>query len=190
MLSLLLTFSATTALAQDDGSIVDNLLAIDGMQALVAAVLVVDEAQVLEFSIAEALSTIDDIVILAPVNSAFEELLGLDSGFLDGLSVDEVKAALPGVLESLGLGVTDVINILLLHVGQIPDLDEDNAGAEALLESGGVVVAGLTEPLPVSLGSKGVRINYEASAVAPDVFVDNGVIHFIDTVIVDDLLAQ
>ncbi|MBT8148048.1 MAG: fasciclin domain-containing protein [Gammaproteobacteria bacterium] len=63
-------------------------------------------------------------------------------------------------------------------------------GAEALLDNGGVGVAGSSGPLPVSLGNKGVRINYEANVIKSDVFADNGVIHYIDTVLVDDLLTQ
>ena len=38
---------------------------------------------------------------------------------------------------------------------------------------------------PVSIGNAGVRINYETSIIEPNVFVHNGVIHFIDTVITD-----
>ncbi len=190
MLGLFIAFSATTAVAEDNGTIVDRLSAVDGTQALIAAVLVVDESMALDFSIAEALATVDGIVLLAPVNSAFEALLGLEPGFLDGLSVDDVKAALPSVLSGLGLTVEDVINILLLHVGQLDDVDESTAGAGALLANGGVGVAGSNEPLPVSLGSKGVRINYEANVIRPDVFADNGVIHYIDTVLVDNLLSQ
>ncbi len=190
MLGLVIAFSATTAVAEDDGTILDRLSAVDGTQALIAAVLVVDESMALDFSIAEGLATVDGIVLLAPINSAFEALLGLESGFLDGLSVDDVKAALPSVLSGLGLTVEDVINILLLHVGQLDDVDASTAGAEALLANGGVGVAGSSEPLPVSLGGKGVRINYEANVIRPDVFADNGVIHYIDTVLVDNLLSQ
>jgi hypothetical protein len=122
-------------------------------------------------------------------NPAFESLLGLQSGFLDGLSVDEIKAALPSVLSGLGLTASDVISILLLHVGLPDDVDESTASAEALLASGEISVAGSADPLPVSLGNKGVRINYEASVIKADVFADNGVIHYMDTVLVDDLLA-
>lgn len=187
VLGLFMTFGATAAVA-DDGSIVDRLSAVDGTQALIAAVLVVDESMELDFSIAEGLATADNLVLLAPINSAFEALLGLEPGFLDGLSVEEVKGALPSVLADLGLTVNDVINILLLHVAQIDNVDESTVGAEALLANGGVGVAGSSEPLPVSLGSKGVRINYEANVIKADVFADNGVIHYIDTVLVDDLL--
>ncbi|MCB1669669.1 MAG: fasciclin domain-containing protein [Gammaproteobacteria bacterium] len=191
VLGLLFAISATTAIANDDhGSIVDKLSAVDGAQALIAALLVVDESTVLDVSIAEALDTIDGIILLAPTNPAFEALLGLEPGFLDGLSVDEIKAALPSILADLGLTISDVINILLLHVGVIGDVNESTAGVEALLAAGGVPVAGSAEPLPVSLGSKGVRINYEASVIKADDFADNGVIHFLDTVLVGDLLAQ
>jgi len=187
ILSLLMTFSATTVVAED-GSILDKLSAVDGTQALIAAVLVVDESMELEFSIAEGLDSIDDLVLLAPTNPAFEALLRLEPGFLNGLSVTEVQEALPSILDPLGLTVSDVINILLLHVGQLEEVDESTAGADALLMSGGVSVAGSSEPLPVSLGGEGVRINYEANVIKSDVFADNGVIHYIDTVLVGDLL--
>lgn len=187
ILSLLMTFSATTVVAED-GSILDKLSAVDGTQALIAAVLVVDESMELEFSIAEGLDSIDDLVLLAPTNPAFEALLGLEPGFLNGLSVTEVQEALPSILDPLGLTVSDVTNILLLHVGQLEEVDESTAGADALLMSGGVSVAGSSEPLPVSLGGEGVRINYEANVIKSDVFADNGVIHYIDTVLVGDLL--
>ena len=190
LLGLIMAFSATAAVADDHETIVDRLSAVDGTQALIAAALVVDESMVLDFSIVESLGAVDNLVLLAPINSAFEVLLGLEPGFLDGLSVDEVKAALPGVLADNGLVVDDVINILLLHVGQHDEVDESTAGAEALLAEGGVGVAGLQEPLPVSLGNKGVRINYESNVIKADVFANNGVIHYIDTVLVDDLFTQ
>ena len=182
---LLMAFAATTTVfAQDEGNIVETLSAIDGTQALVAAVLVVDESGALEFSVAESLSVIDDLVLFAPTNPAFEALLGLDSGFLDGLSVDDIKAALPGILSGLGLTVDDVIDILLLHAGII-----ENASSSELLFDGSVTVVGSSDPLPISLGSKGVRINYESNVIIADVAATNGVIHFIDTVIIDDLLS-
>jgi len=190
LLSFVLSITATSVAAEEvDGSIVDALVAIDGMQALVAAVLVVDDSGALDVSVAEALSTINNIILFAPTNPAFEALLGLEPGFLDGLSIDQIKEALPSVIDGLGLAVDDVISILLLHVGVIEGLDETNASGSALLAAGGVTVAGSEAPLPVSLGSKGVRVNYEASVVKSDVFTNNGVIHFIDSVIVDDLLA-
>ncbi|MEZ5490415.1 MAG: fasciclin domain-containing protein [Gammaproteobacteria bacterium] len=183
LLGSLFAISATAAMADD--SIVERLSAVDGTQALIAAVLVVDESGVLDVSIAEALDSIDDIVLFAPVNSAFETLLQLEPGFLDGLSVDDVKAALPSVLGGLDLTVNDVLSILLLHVGVV---DDDDAEIEDLLEDRSVsVAAGM---LPVSLGSKGVRINYEANVIKADVDADNGIIHYIDTVIVGDLLGE
>jgi uncharacterized surface protein with fasciclin (FAS1) repeats len=35
-----------------------------------------------------------------------------------------------------------------------------------------------------------VRINYEANVIKADVDADNGIIHYIDTVIVGDLLGE
>jgi uncharacterized surface protein with fasciclin (FAS1) repeats len=175
-------FGTGNATAQDDDSVLDYLLSVDGTQALVAAVLVVDDTMTLDISLAEALDSVDDLVLFAPTNSAFEALLGLESGFLDGLTVAEVQAALPGILDGLGLTVQNVIDILLLHVAALNEGDADD-----LLEDRAITVASGDE-LPVSLGSEGVRINYEANVVKGDVDVNNGVIHFIDTVIVNELL--
>jgi len=188
LLALIVALSMThTAFAfDDDDSILENVVSTDGLQALAAAVLVVDGSGVLDFSIADGLDSIDDIVLLAPTNSAFEKLLGLETGFLDGLSIAEVQAALPGILSELGLTVNDVINILLLHVALYDDGDHD---IEDLVEDQGITVAA-SKTLPVSMGDKGVRINYEAFVVKADIDSENGHIHVIDTVIVDDLLAE
>ncbi|GAB5497738.1 MAG: fasciclin domain-containing protein [Pseudohongiellaceae bacterium] len=169
---------STTVSAQENGTIIDRLGAVDGTQALIAAVLIVDESMTNEFSIAEALTTLDNVVLLAPTNSAFEAFLGLEAGFLKGLSVDDVKAALPSVLDGLGLTAADVSNVLTFHVGQT-----EAASSEELLAAKQVTVAGSTMPLAVSLGNKGVQINYQSSVIKADVTASNGVIHYIDTVI-------
>lgn len=179
MLGLLFALAATNVVyAQGSETILDKLGAVDGTQALIAAVLVVDEAMINSFSIADSLATVDNLFLLAPTNSAFETFLNLEQGFLNGLSVDAIKAALPGILNGLSLTATDVSNVLLLHVGQ-----SESASSEQLLAAKTVTVAGSTMPLSVSLGAKGVQVNYKSAVIKSDVTASNGVIHYIDTVI-------
>jgi len=159
----------------------------DGAQAVVAAVLVVDEAQALPFSLAELLGNRRaEVVLFAPSNAAFEGLLGLDPGSLNGLSIEEVKSALPGLLPS-GVGAAEVAAILLKHAALPHRANLFTASEKALLREGSVTVAD-ESVLPVGIGAAGVQINYEATIIRADLAAQNGVVHFIDTVILDGLL--
>lgn len=184
-----------SAVADDDRSyyssrfptILESLSRTDGAQVLVAAVLVVDDAKVLNFSIADLLGDKRaEIILLAPSNAAFESLLGIDKGFLNGLSIGEIQAALPGLLPP-GVGPEEVANILLKHVATPRRANRFNASVNALLRRGTFSPAdGST--FPVGIGATGVSINYETTIIKGDNFVRNGVIHYIGTVIVDGLL--
>jgi len=168
-------------------TIVEVLSRTDGAQALVAAVLVVDEARVLDFSLAELLSDPErNFVVFAPGNAAFEDLLGLEAGFLDGLSIAEVKAALPAALPT-GVGPAEVAAILLKHVGSAGRGWRSTAYELALLRKGSITVAD-GSVLPVSIGAAGVAVNYESTIIRKDVRARNGVIQFVDGVILDGLL--
>ncbi len=103
---LAFAFFLTTPVVMADGykksnTILDKLVQTDGAQAVVAAVLVVDEAGVLHFSLADVLGDKNaEVVLLAPGNAAFEKLLGLDLGTLNGLSIDEVKSSVARLVTS------------------------------------------------------------------------------------------
>ena len=168
-------------------TVLDKLIATDGAQAVVAAVLVVDEAGALHFSLAEVLGNRKaEVVLLAPGNAAFEKLLGLDPGTLNGLTIDEVKAALPGLLPP-GVDAGAVAQILLKHVALPKAANLRTASENALLTSGSIEVAD-ESVFPVGIGASGVQVNYETTIIKANIRARNGVIHFIDTVIVDDLL--
>jgi uncharacterized surface protein with fasciclin (FAS1) repeats len=168
-------------------TILDKLIQTDGAQAVVAAVLVVDEAGVLHFSLAEVLGNKKaEVVLFAPSNAAFENLLGIDPGTLNGLTIDEVKSALPGLLPT-GVGVDAVAKILLKHVSLPKRASIWTASENALLAKGSVEVAD-ESVFAVGVGANGVQVNYETTIVKANIKARNGVIHFIDTVIVDDLL--
>lgn len=193
-LALALLLAAPFAMADNDRygykktpTILDKLVQTDGAQAVVAAVLVVDEAGVLSFSLAEILGDRRaEVVLFAPGNAAFEKLLGLDPGTLNGLSIDEVKEALPGLLPP-GVDVDAVADILLKHVALPKRANLWTASENVLLKKGSIVVADESE-FPVGIGASGVQINYETTIIKPNIKARNGVIHYIDTVIVDDLL--
>jgi uncharacterized surface protein with fasciclin (FAS1) repeats len=168
-------------------TVLDVLQRTDGAQAVVAAVLVVDEAKVLPFSLAELL---DDrraeVVLFAPSNAAFEDLLGLVPGTLDGLSIEEVQSALPGLLPG-GVGAAEVAAILLKHAALPRQANLFTASETALLRKGSVSVAD-ESVFPVGIGATGVQINYETTIIRANLSARNGVVHFIDTVILDGLL--
>ena len=168
-------------------TILETLSKTDGTQALVAAVLVVDEAQVLSFSLAELLGdSRAEIVLLAPSNAAFEKLLSLDEGALNGLSVEDVKSALPALLPP-GVGAPEVAAILLKHAALPERADRFSASENALLAAGEIVVAD-GSVLPVGIGASGVGVNNEATITKANIVNRNGFIHYIDEVILDDLL--
>ncbi len=169
------------------GTILDVLTETDGAQAVVAAVLVVDEAGVLDFSLADLLGDKNsELILLAPSNAAFENLLGLEPGSLDGLTIAQIKDALPGLLPE-GVGAEEVAAILLKHASLPERANKKTASERALLQSGSIVVADGSE-FPVSVGQTGTRVNYETTIVKPDLVTKNGYVHFIDTVIIDGLL--
>ena len=185
-------FVTTPAVANGFGykkpnTILDKLVQTDGAQAVVAAVLVVDEAGALHFSLAEILGDKNaEVVLFAPSNAAFEQLLGLDPGALDGLTIEQVKEALPGLLPP-GVGAGDVASILRKHVALPKKATLRTASDLALLAKGTVEVAD-ESIFPVSVTASGVGVNYETTIIRANINARNGVIHFIDTVIVDDLL--
>lgn len=180
VLALTLGFGGAAALADHNhkrNTVVSKLLATDGAQALVAAVLV---------AAPELVDVLNDkqerFTVFAPSNAAFEKLLGLKAGFLNGLSVEDIVSALPGALPP-GVDAGAVAAILAKHV-----IIGKKRSVNRLLKKGVAKVADGSE-LPVSIGASGVSVNYETTIIKGDVWAGNGFIHFIDTVIVGDLLG-
>jgi hypothetical protein len=115
--------------------------------------------------------------VFAPSNPAFELFLGLGRGALDGLDVDEVRA----ILDSLALDTDQLCAVLLNHVaiGQGP---KKRSSVAALLARGQITVAN-EEVFPISVGLGDVMINYESEISQGDIIGNNGVIHFVKSVI-------
>jgi uncharacterized surface protein with fasciclin (FAS1) repeats len=166
----------------DGETILEVLVRTDGAQALVAAVLVVDEA--LGTGIAGIL---DDpsasLVLFAPGNRAFEDLLGLEEGSLDGLSIEMIASLLPSILDGLGLSPENVRDILLKHLAFNSGYTDDGS-EDGLLKLGEVTVAD-ESVFPISIGPAAVSINYESGFTKSNVKTVNGFIHYLDTVILD-----
>jgi len=177
-----ITSSAAVAQPTFKGTILEALLQTDGAQALVAAVQAGDEAGCLQ-GIAQ---TLDDpkagLVVFAPGNGAFETLLRLNGGELDGQTIDQIKNNLEALLNSLELTQDDLCAVLLKHVA-VDQRKKDSSAAE-LLERGEITMADGSE-FPISVGQGGVAINYESQITQRDVFTQNGVIHYVENVIVD-----
>jgi uncharacterized surface protein with fasciclin (FAS1) repeats len=176
------------ALSWSRDTILHKLVETDGAQALVAAVLYAEEKGALPVALSDVLGDKrSQVVLLAPSNAAFEKLLGLPDGFLNGLTIDQIKAALPDILSGLNLDANAVAAILLQHAALPRRANLFTASDLALLDKGEIQVAsGLV--LPVGIGASGVQINYETTIIRANVSAANGVIHYIDTVIVDELL--
>ena len=189
LLAVISTAASATGLGQyKKPTILDLLRSTDGAQALVAAVQIVDENGNLGFSLAALLGDKNsEVVLLAPSNSAFEQLLGLDEGSLNGLSIGEVKDALTSGALPPGVGVPEVQAILLKHASLPNRANKFTVSQNVLLKKGEIEVAD-GSVFSVSIGTAGVKVNYEATITKPDNFSRNGVIHYIDQVIVDDLL--
>ncbi len=186
---LFLGLASMTAIADDDDddrrgpTVLDTLVRTDGAQAVVAAVLVVDEA--LKTGIADLLGDRRaELVVFAPSNAAFEDLLMLPDGYLDGLSIQDIVDALPDAVAAAGLNVDTVAAVLTKHVAVLRRANLRTASEAALLRRGAVkVVDGSV--FPVSVGSSGVEVNYETTIIKANLLGINGVVHFIDTVILD-----
>lgn len=187
--TLLLASPAATATQFSRATILDVLSGTKGAEALVAAVLLVDEAGVAAVGLADLLGNRSvDLIVFAPSNAAFERLLELETGSLTGLSIEQIKNALPGLLPT-GIGPREVSAILAKHTSIARKTSRYTTSSGALLRAGSVTVVDGSE-FPIVIGSSGVEVNFETTIIRPDVWTRNGHIHFVDTVIVDGLLDE
>ena len=152
---------------------VEVLIETNGAEALVGAVLYVEDAGILDFSLVNFLSR-ERYVLFAPTNTAFEALLGLDPGSLAGLSAADIAGALGDLVAA-----DAVAAILLKHV--VPTRRPWRADETSLLRAGSVHAVDGTE-LTVGVGARGVTVN-DTTIIKANVRTRNSLIHFIDTVI-------
>ena len=179
LLAVILGFATSSALAggshyHKGNTIVDKLIATKGAEALVAAVLLVNSP---EFPVVDILSDKHErYTLFAPNNTAFEKLLELPEGFTKGKDAEELLVD----LGTLNLDADAVIAILLDHVSS------RKKTVNKLLRRGEVAVLGeeRDNKLPVGIGATGVTVNHDSTIIKGDVWASNGIIHFIDTVIV------
>jgi len=178
---ILVLLGATTAAARSSqakrSTAADYLAQVDGAQALVGAVLYVDDEEVLDLSLLELLDDRRaDLILFAPSNAAFEALLGLAEGDLDGASAADVADALAGLLPADAVAET-----LLRHVVSVRRVSLRTASVQELLRAGSLEAEDGSS-LGFAVGAEGAQVN-DATIVAGDVEVRNAVIHFIDSVL-------
>ena len=166
--------SATGFFKHRGPTIADLAQQINGLQALVGALLYV---QAEEDLIALLSNKRQKLTVFGPTNAAFELLLGLDPGELDGLTPQEIADS--GLLPPVDV----VLGVLLKHVIVNKRIFETK-----LLLKGDVIAADGATELVFSVGpsstamNSGVRVN-NATIVLSNIWARNGVLHIIDEVI-------
>jgi uncharacterized surface protein with fasciclin (FAS1) repeats len=194
--ALVLTFAVvlsfvlatTTAAKKDDGkdkhkkvTILETVCRQDGTQVLCASITVVDTVGC---PVGSAL--LDDkkanLVMLAPSNSAFEEFLYLPPGALEGKDVYFIELALPGYLERVDLEISDLCRLLQRHISK--SQGKKGKTVQELLEGGSITMHDGSE-VPVAIGRGGATVDYQGPITERDVFTVNGVIQYLDKVLVE-----
>ena len=119
------------------------------------------------------------LVVLVPNNAAFEEFLNLPPGALEGQDIDFIEATLPGYLTRVNLNIRDLCRLLRRHISK-----SEAKTVDELLERGFITMINGDEQ-PVAIGRGGVTVAYQAPITERDVFTVNGVIQYLDKVIVE-----
>jgi hypothetical protein len=164
-------------------TILESLEHTDGSQALVGAIRFVDAQGVCGDPIEQLLDNKKEkLVFFAPSNGGFAKFLKLPEDGFDGMNTDAIILAFPGLLNKLELTSVDLCDVLLNHVAATKDAKK--LTARKLLQQGGITVAD-GSLFPIAVGDVGPSINYAANITERDVFTVNGVIHYIDNVIVE-----
>jgi uncharacterized surface protein with fasciclin (FAS1) repeats len=164
-------------------TILDTLERTDGSQAVVAAIRVVDGEGVCGDPIEQLLDNKKEkLVFFAPSNGGFAKFLKLPGDGFDGMDTDAIVLAFPGLLNKLELTSADLCDVLRNHVAATKDAKK--LTASKLLGQGSITVTDGTL-FPIAVGDVGPSISYGANITERDVFTANGVIHYIDNVIVE-----
>jgi len=179
-----------------EDTVLNLLNQIDGAQALLAALALVEESgggvpasrsprgtdTTACLGIQDVLADVTArVTLLVPVNGAFEMFLRRKPGEFDGLSADEIKDLLPLILMGLERTEGDLCDVLLNHVATGPE----PRTVEELLEAGAITVDNGPE-FPISVGKGDVKVNYESEFSVRDRFATNGIMHFLNSVIANE----
>jgi uncharacterized surface protein with fasciclin (FAS1) repeats len=163
-------------------TILQTLKHTDGSQALLAAMTFVDEAGDCRIQIEQLLDNKKEkLVFFAPSNDGFAKFLKLPEGGFDGMDTDAIVLAFPGLLNKIE--PVNLCDVLLNHVA--PTKDAKKMTAKRLLQQGSITVED-GALFPIAVGKVGPKISYAGGSITErDVFTVNGVIHYIDNVIVE-----
>ena len=157
-------------------TVLDKLEDTDGAQALVAAVKVVDES---ESEVCPQIGELLDdrrasLTVFAPDNTAFEKLLKLPPGALDGLSVGNIV----GILESLTVDPDALCEDLLKHVSV-----EGRQSKRDLLREGEIIEEGDHKSLMTSGGHYAELYNTYFRHQSPDYSPAQGKMGYVEVTI-------
>jgi hypothetical protein len=173
---------------KNKGTIFEILERTDGSQAMVAAIWYGDSDEP-DFGAgcgANIQSLLDDkkkkLLFFAPSNRGFERFLGLPEGGFDGMGAESIKLAFPGLLNKLSIPDSAICDLLQRHLA--PTKDAKKMTAKKLLQQGSITVAD-EALLPIAIGDVGVLIDYIANITERDVHTVNGIIQYIDDVLVE-----
>jgi hypothetical protein len=162
----------------------------DGSQALFAAILYSDSDDP-DFGAGCIVKTgplLDDkkkkLLFFAPSNRGFEKYFKIPEGEggFDGMGAEAIVLAFPGLLHKLGLSNGAICDLLQRHLA--PTKDAKKLTAKKLLQQGSITVED-GALLPIAIGDVGPIVDYFANITERDVKTVNGIIQYIDNVLVE-----
>ena len=98
------------------------------------------------------------------------------------MNIKAIELAFPGILARLELTAEDICKVLQNHFAKTKDAKK--LTAKKLLQQGSITVAD-GALFPIAIGEVGASISYAANITERDVFTVNGIIHYIDNVLVE-----
>jgi hypothetical protein len=120
----------------------------------------------------------NSLVALVPHDVAIAEFLGVTPRTFEDLDVEQIVDLLPEILARKGLDLRDVCRLLRRHISKA-----EAQTVQELLERGFITMLNGDE-LPVAIGRGGVTVARFAPITVYDVFTQNGIIQYLDRVIV------
>ena len=100
------------------------------------------------------------------------------------MDVEAILLAFPGLLHKLELDDNAICDLFQRHLA--PTKDAKKLTAKKLLQQGSITVAD-GDLFPIAIGDLGASIGYGGGNITErDVFTVNGVIHYLNSVIVED----
>ena len=119
------------------------------------------------------------LVAFVPHNAAIADFLNVAPRAFEDLDIEEIADLMPALLERQGLDLRDVCRLLRRHISKA-----EAQTVEELLDRGFITMLN-GEELPVAIGRGGITVARYAPITVYDVVTQNGVIQFLDRVLVE-----